>query len=124
MQQVARGNIYQIQYNLLELLVCLLTQLFDKIFSGTSTVATIKEMHLDQVEQQRRPHAPQQQQQQQQQQVSKYAKVELLHQMLVAQQLQHLEQRRLMRLALERQRQQQQQQQQQQQRRPDFELSN
>lgn len=127
MQHIAKANIYEIQRNLFELLVFLLMQLLDTICSNSSCLKTIRE-ETTRPQQEKRTEVvtpaqskmcpmkeeegkrqPQRLTQSQAQRKvpplpTDYAKVELLHRMLVAQQLQQLEQRRLVRLAIARKR--------------------
>ncbi|EDV92143.1 GH24203 [Drosophila grimshawi] len=93
MQQVA-----SLKQNLWELLYCLLLQFFGTVCCTTKQTKmqpeTGNKQHQQHRQQVHRPLA--------QRHATAYDKVELLHRMLVAQQLQQLEQRRLLRLALER----------------------
>lgn len=125
MQHIAKANIYEIQRNLFELLVFLLMQLLDTICNNSSCLKTTSE-ETTRPQQEKRTEVetpvqskmcpkkeeegkrqPQRLTQSQAQHKvpplpTDYAKVELLHRMLVAQQLQQLEQRRLVRLAIAR----------------------
>lgn len=119
MQQIAKGNIYEIQHKLFELLVLLLMQLLDTIFASNYHCTASKPKAKASTPSQMCPQPAETEQSEsrttkpakQRRNPTDYAKVELLHRMLVAQQLQQLEQRRLVRLAIER-------------RRLNFELSN
>ncbi|TDG42702.1 hypothetical protein AWZ03_010868 [Drosophila navojoa] len=104
------------QCNLWTLLSCLLFQLFCTILSCAAMTTTMQSLPraLEATEQLRRPRAAQcQTKTSTTATATGYEKVELLHRLLVQQQLQQLEQRRLLRLELARRR-----------RRLEFELSN
>lgn len=116
MQQIAKANIYELQHKLFDLLVLLLMQLIDTILSSNFHCAATKtreeaEMPLPvsqvgtEAVEGRQTKAPiAAAAKNRNKNPTDYAKVELLHRMLVAQQLQQLEQRRLVRLAIARRR--------------------
>lgn len=118
MQHIAKANIYDIQHKLFDLLVLLLMQLIDTICASNFNCAATKPreeaemppLPMSQVcpaetmegRQTKAPIAAAAKNRNKN--PTDYAKVELLHRMLVAQQLQQLEQRRLVRLAIARRR--------------------